>query len=362
MNAATGKGPLSGLRVVEFEGIGPAPFAVMLLADLGAEILRIKRLGAHWPDVPIVTRGRATMILDLKSPDGRGAALDILAAADVAVEGFRPGAMARLGLGPAEALERNPRLIYARMTGWGQQGPLASSAGHDLNYVGLTGMLSMLASKGERPVAPHNLLGDYGGGSLYLVIGILAALLERERSGRGQVVDAAIVDGAVSMLAPIMGMVAAGLLPADPAEGMLAGHAPAYRTYACADGRFIAVAPLEPAFRRQLTDRLGLEPDALDDPARSEALEALFASRTRDEWAAFFEGSDCCVTPVLDLDEAPDHPQLAGRASFVESEGLLQPAAAPRFSRTPGAVPRAEDPAALLQRWGVAFERSADGE
>jgi alpha-methylacyl-CoA racemase len=334
----------------------------MLLADLGAEVLRIERVGAHWPDVPIVTRGRATMRLDLKAPEECETALEILAAADVAVEGFRPGAMERLGLGPVEALERNPRLIYARMTGWGQEGPLASSAGHDLNYVGLTGMLAILARKGEPPVAPQNLLGDYGGGSLYLVIGILAALLERERSGRGQVVDAAIVDGAVSMLAPIMGMVAAGLLPGDPAEGMLAGHAPAYRTYACADGRFIAVAPLEPAFRRQLTDRLGLAPDALDDPAQSQAVEALFASRTRDAWAGFFEGSDCCVTPVLDLAEAPRHPQLAGRASFVESEGLLQPSAAPRFSRTPGEVPRAGDPAALLQRWGVAAGRPADGE
>jgi alpha-methylacyl-CoA racemase len=222
-------------------------------------------------------------------------------------------------------------------------------------------MLAMLSRRGERPVAPHNLLGDYGGGSLYLALGILAALLEREKSGQGQVVDAAIVDGAVSMLAPIMGMMAAKLLPDDPGEGMLGGNALFYRTYVCADGRFIAVGPLEPAFRRQLTDRLGLKADALDDPSETRTIEALFAGRTRDEWAAFFEGSDCCVTPVLDLDEAPRHPQLARRASFVEASGRLQPAPAPRFSRTPGAIAQADDPQALLKRWGVGTESLADG-
>lgn len=361
MNAARRDGPLAGLRLVEFESIGPAPFAVMLLADLGADVLRIERTEAHWPDVPIVTRGRATLRMDLKAANRRKAALAILGAADVAVEGFRPGVMERLGLGPAEALTRNPRLVYGRMTGWGQEGPLASSAGHDLNYVGLTGMLAMLSRQGERPVAPHNLLGDYGGGSLYLALGILAALLERERSGQGQVVDAAIVDGCVSMLAPMMGMVAAKLLPPEPNEGMLAGDAPFYRTYACADGRFVAVGPLEPAFRRQLTDRLGFEPGALDDPAQSEIIEALFARRTRDEWATYFEGSDCCVTPVLELDEATRHPQLAGRGTFVESDGVLQPAPAPRFSRTPGHVAKAGDPEELLERWGIKLGCLADG-
>jgi alpha-methylacyl-CoA racemase len=361
MSDAVRKGPLAGFKLVEFESIGPAPFAVMLLADLGVEVLRIERVGAHWPDVPIITRGRATMRLDLKQPEDCDAALAILASADAVVEGFRPGVMERLGLGPDVALKRNPRLIYGRMTGWGQEGPLASSAGHDVNYIGLTGMLAMLSRDGERPVAPHNLLGDYGGGSLYLAIGILAALLERERSGQGQVVDAAIVDGAVSMLAPIMGMIAANLLPKNPVEGMLAGGSPAYRTYACADGRFVAVGPLEPGFRRQLTDRLGLAPGALDDPAGAAAVEAVFASRTRDEWASFFEGSDCCVTPVLDLDEAPDHPQLAGRSSFIEADGLLQPAPAPRFSRTPGEVAKSDQPEAMLERWGVNLGSLANG-
>jgi alpha-methylacyl-CoA racemase len=347
------RGPLSGLRVVEFASIGPAPFGVMLLADLGAEVLRIERVDAHWPDVPIVSRGRATIQLNLKAPEGRETALMMLGAADVAVEGFRPGVMERLGLGPSDATGRNPRLVYARMTGWGQAGPLASSAGHDINYIGLTGMLAILSQNSRPPVAPQNLLGDYGGGGLYLAVGVLAALLERERSGRGQVVDAAIVDGAASMLAPIMGMVSAGLLPRDPAKGMLAGGAPFYRCYACADGRFMAIGPLEPTFRRELTQRLGIEPDALDDPDGVKTIEALFATRTRDQWAALFEGTDCCVTPVLDWEEAARHPQLAGRRSFVESEGRLQPAPAPRFSRTPGELPRATEPAALLERWGV---------
>lgn len=342
------QGPLKELRIVEFAGIGPAPFGVMLLADLGADVLRIERSGAPWPDVPIVSRGRASMTLDLKSTEGRAMAIQIIDAADVVVEGFRPGVMERMGLGPEDVLARNPALVYARMTGWGQNGPLANSAGHDVNYIGLTGMLDMIGTRGAPPRAPQNFLGDYGAGGTYLALGILAALYERQRSGKGQVVDAAIVDGSVSMLAPLMGMVAAGLLPSDPAEGMLAGDASCYRTYACSDGRFLAVGSLEPQFQTILADRLGL-PDLSD----ISALEALFATRSRDEWVALFEGVDCCVSPVLDIDEAKHHPHLLARGVFVDENEMVQPAPAPRFSRTPGAVPATGEAAVLLKDWGV---------
>jgi alpha-methylacyl-CoA racemase len=245
------------------------------------------------------------------------------------------------------------------MTGWGQDGPMAKAAGHDLNFIGLTGMLDMLAHDGEPPRAPQNLLGDYGSGGLYLALGTVAALVERGRSGRGQVVDAAIVDGAASMLAPIIGMVSAGLLPSRPAEGMLGGDALFYRSYRCADGRFIAVGALEAGFRRALTDRLGLAPDALDDAGNVAAIEALFATRGRDEWMRMFEGSDCCLSPVLALDEAPLHPHLAGRGAFVSRDGRLHPAPAPRFSRTPSRLPDEVPVQARLHDWGVALMETA---
>ena len=349
-------GPLKGLRLLEFASIGPAPFGVMLLADLGAEVVRIERADAPWPDVPVVSRGRASLSLDLKSKRDKAKALDIISAADVLVEGFRPGVMERIGLGPNPALDRNSKLIYARMTGWGQAGPLAQVAGHDINFIGLSGMLALLAPEGERPVAPLNLLGDYGGGGLYLAFGILAALWERQRSGRGQVIDTAILDGSLSLLAPIIGMVAAGLLPHNPSGGMLSGQELFYRTYACSDGRFVAVGALEPAFRRQLTDRLGLSATALDDPTKADEIEALFATRTRDEWAALFEGSDCCVSPVLDLDEAARHPQVAQRQALLKTEGQLQPGVAPRFSRTPGSLSGEGDAVEQLSNWGIDME------
>jgi alpha-methylacyl-CoA racemase len=348
LESAARQGPLQGLRIVEFAGIGPAPFGVMLLADLGAEILRIERAGATWPDVPIVSRGRASLVLDLKSDEGRMAALRIAEAADAVVEGFRPGVMERMGLGPDVLMGRNPRLVYARMTGWGQDGPLARAAGHDINFIGLTGMLATLGGPGKPPVAPQNFLGDYGAGGTYLALGILAALYERQRSGRGQVVDAAIVDGSVSMLAPIMGMMAAGLLPADPADGMLAGRAPPYRTYACADGRYLAVGALEPQFQAALADALGV-----DDVAQPGVLEALLLTRPRDAWVDLLAGTDCCVSPVLGMEEARTHPHLVARGAFVREEDLDQPAPAPRFSRTPGAVPQTGKAGALLAAWGL---------
>ena len=351
-------GPLTGLRVVEFAGIGPAPFGVMLLADMGADVVRIERAGQVWPDVPVVSRGRASVRLDLKQEAGLAVAREALRVADVLVEGFRPGVMERLGLGPEAAMRLNPRLIYARMTGWGQEGPLAQRAGHDLNYIGLVGLLAMLKVDGKRPNAPLNLLGDYGGGGLYLAFGVVCALLERERSGKGQVVDAAVVDGAASLMAPILGMVRAGLLPSDPAEGMLAGGAPYYRTYRCADGKDIAVGPLEAGFRKVLTDALDLEPGALDGEPQAAAarLEQVFAGRPRDAWAALFEGLDACVSPVLTVDEAAAHPHLEGRGSFEVRDGAPQPAPAPRLSRTPGAIqPSSADGLDRLGAWGAAL-------
>lgn len=347
----TPSGPLAGIKVVEFAGIGPAPFAVMLLADLGASVVRILRPDSEWPDLPIVSRGRASLVVDLHSGDGRAQARSIMEAADIVVEGFRPGVMERLGLGPDDVGRLNPRLVYGRITGWGQTGPRALSAGHDINYIAVAGMLASLGGAGEAPRAPLNLLGDYGGGGLYLALGLLAALLERDRSGHGQVVDAAIVDGAASMMAPILGMIAAGVLPADPRDGMLAGSAPFYRTYRCADGRFLAVGPLEPRFRRILTDRLNLASGAADS---GEGLAAIFAERPRDEWTALFEGTDACVSPVLDLDETRTDAHLASRGTYTFGEHGLEPAPAPRFSRTPSMRGSSADAAERLREWGVA--------
>ncbi len=346
-------GPLTGIRIVEFEGIGPAPFGAMLLGDLGAEILRIRRADAPWPDVPILTRGKSDLTLDLKVPDDQAVALEAMQNADVVIEGLRPGVMERLSLGPKDAHAVNPGLIYARMTGWGQTGPLAQRAGHDINYIAISGALAMLAPPGEAPTAPLNLLGDYAGGSLYMVVGILAALIERQQSGLGQVIDAAIIDGSASILAPILGMIAARLLHSNPAEGMLAGRAPYYRTYVCADGEAIAIGPLEPNFRRQLTDRLSIEPGGLDsDPlAASARLAALFLTRPRQDWLDMLADSDACASPVLPVADAALHPHLAERSTYVGIDSLLQPQVAPRFSRTPGAIRQRGDGDALLASW-----------
>lgn len=347
------KGPLAGIRVVEFAGIGPGPYAVMLLADLGAEVLRISRSGSVWPDVPVVSRGRADLLLDLKSADDRARALDAIAAADIVVEGFRPGVMERLGLGPAEAQARNPGIIYARMTGWGQEGPLAPTGGHDINYIAITGALSLLSQKGAPPTAPLNLLGDYAGGSLFLMIGVLAALVERQRSGLGQVIDAAIVDGAASLTSGIIGMAAAGLLDPEPSRSMLAGDASFYRTYRCADGKDVAVGPLEAGFRKILAERLGVPLNDFDgdQDAASAKIAAIFASQPRDHWAALFEGSDACLSPVLSMEEARSYPHIRDRAAYVEHDGVMQPAPAPRFSRTPGAIAPTRDGEAVLKGW-----------
>lgn len=369
MSGAGEGGPLAGLRVVEMAGIGPAPLAAMLLAGLGAEVVRLDRPAAPGRAMPmaarhdVVGRGRRAVALDLKSPCGVAQALDLAAAADVLIEGFRPGVMERLGLGPAPCLARNPRLVYGRMTGWGQEGPLAQSAGHDINYLGLTGVLHAIGRAGERPVPPLNMVADYGGGTMMLLFGLLAALWERERSGRGQVVDAAMTDGVAALSAFFHGLRAAGHWSLERGANLLDGGAPFYDTYETADGRFLAVGCLEPAFFAEMARRLGLDArfiagqrDRALWPEMRAEMARLFRTRGRDDWEAAFAGSDACVTPVLDWDEAPAHPHNAARGSFAVADSVAAPAPAPRFSRTPGAPPAETAPATVadvLRGWGA---------
>lgn len=358
-------GPLKGLRILEFAGIGPGPFCGMLLADLGAEVVRLDRKeGPPGTRQDFVGRGRRSLALDLKSPAAVQAALRLVEGADALIEGFRPGVMERLGLGPEACLARNPRLVYGRMTGWGQDGPLAQAAGHDINYIALTGALWSIGRPGEQPVPPLNLVGDYGGGGMLLALGMLAALLEAKGSGRGQVVDAAMVDGAALLMAPIYAMLARGRWRNERGANMLDGAAPWYDTYECADGRYIAVGPIEPQFFDLMIAKLGLDParfagrtEPANWPALKAELAAVFRSRTRDDWAALFEGTDACVAPVLDLHEAPAHPHNKARGTFQQREGAVQPAPAPRFSRTPaepGLPPplRGEHTEQVLADWG----------
>jgi alpha-methylacyl-CoA racemase len=342
-------GPLEGVRVVELAGIGPAPFAALLLAELGADVVRIERPGgASALDASGIglNRSRPNVAVDLKSAEGIAVVQRLVDAADVLVEGLRPGVTERLGLGPRECLERNPRLVYGRMTGWGQDGPWAQRVGHDITYAAVTGALHLVGER-ERPVPPVNVLADFGGGSLYLVMGVLAALHARTRTGRGQVVDAAMVDGAASLITMVYGMFNAGLWQDERKANLIDGGAPFYDTYECADGKFVAVGALEPQFYAALLDGLGLsleEPqyDVRSWPSHREAIAKAFATRTRDQWAAAFEGTDACVAPVLSLAEAPHHPHLAARGTFAELDGHPVPRVAPRFSDTPGHEPTAE--------------------
>jgi len=353
------RGPLDGVRVLEFAGIGPAPFCAMLLADLGADVVRVERAGDE-PYFrradPVTTRGRSTLALDLKAAESVELALAALQRADVLVEGFRPGVMERLGLGPEVALRRNPRLIYGRMTGWGQSGPLAHAAGHDIDYIALTGGLAAIGPGDGPPAPPLNLVGDFGGGALYLALGIVAALYERERCGAGQVIDAAVVDGAASLMALFHGMTAKGTLSLERGRRLLGGDAPNYRCYECADGRYVAVGALEPKFFAELLERLEITASAGDDwTTTTHKLAAAFKRKARDEWTAFFDGTDACVAPVLSLGEAPSHPHLRERGVYVQLDGIVQPQAAPRFSRTPGEARGAanENGRDALRRWGV---------
>ncbi|WP_415943098.1 CaiB/BaiF CoA transferase family protein [Streptomyces sp. 067-1] len=339
------EGPLSGVRVVELAGIGPGPFAAMLLADLGADVVRVDRPGGPGlgidPARDVTNRNKRSVVVDLKAPDGPARVLDLAERADVLIEGYRPGVAERLGVGPGDCHARNPRLVYGRMTGWGQQGPLSQRAGHDIGYIALTGTLGMIGAPGEPPAVPANLLGDYAGGSLYLVVGILAALHHARASGTGQVVDAAIVDGTAHLSAMIHGMLAAGSWQDRRGANLLDGGCPFYGTYETADGRHMAVGALEPRFYAEFMRLLGL-PDlapARDDmscwPELRAAVAARFKTRTRDEWTAVFTDSDACTAPVLSLREAPHHPHLAARSTFTDHDGLTQPAPAPRFSATP---------------------------
>lgn len=341
-------GPLSGVRVVELAGIGPGPFAAMLLADLGADVVRVDRPGGAGlgidPAADPTHRNKRSVVVDLKSPDGPARVLDLAARADILVEGYRPGVAERLGVGPDACHARNPRLVYGRMTGWGQDGPLAPRAGHDIAYIAVTGALGMIGDADRPPAVPANLLGDYAGGSLYLVVGVLAALHHARATGTGQVVDAAVVDGTAHLSTMIHGMLAAGAWQDRRAANLLDGGCPFYGTYETADGRHMAVGALEPRFYAEFMKLLGApgRVPARDDTARwgelREVIAARFRARTREEWTAVFEDSDACVAPVLSLREAPHHPHLAARGTFTDHGGITQPAPAPRFSATPTTV------------------------
>jgi alpha-methylacyl-CoA racemase len=359
-------GPLTGVRVIELAGIGPGPTAAMMLADMGAEVLRIDRPtalnAAAFAPYDIPGRGRQAAVIDLRRPEAAEVVLTLVESADILIEGNRPGVTERLGIGPDACLARNPRLVYGRMTGWGQHGPWSSMAGHDIGYIALSGALHAIGPAG-RPVIPLNLIGDFGGGSTYLVMGVLAALLAARTSGQGQVVDAAITDGASSLMSFLYGMHASGSWVDDRASNMLDGGLAWYDVYETSDGKWLAVGALEPQFYQALLDGLGLTAqEAPQDRGQSEALRerfaAIFATRTRDEWMDVFGGTDACVAPVLSMTEAPKHPHNAARETFIEIDGIVHPAPAPRFSRTPSAVsgpaaPPGSHTVQALTDWGV---------
>ena len=359
-----GMGPLRGVRVVELAGLGPAPFACMMLAELGAEVVRVERPGGGLafgpPELELVNRGRRSIALDLKNPAAIDAVLQLVAQADVVVEGFRPGVAERLGLGPEHCQAINPKLVYGRMTGWGQDGPLAQTAGHDIDYLALSGALHLIGRAGGPPQVPANLLGDFAGGSLYLVVGVLAALVEARGSGQGQVVDAAIVDGAAHLTTMLLGALASGNWKQERGTNLLDTGAPFYDVYETSDAKYMGVGAIEPQFYDELIRLLEISPpdryDLASWPELRKVLAETFARRTQAEWTEVFDGSDACVSPVLPL--AGDHPHLVARGTFVEKDGVRQAAPAPRFSRTPSEL--GEPPAgpgqhtrAALTDWGV---------
>lgn len=337
------QGPLSGLKIIEFGGIGPGPFCGMLLSDLGADVIRIDRARASQPS-NVTDRGRRSVALDLKSPEAIEICLGLIEKADALFEGFRPGVMERLGLGPDIAFARNPKLIYGRLTGWGQTGPLAHAAGHDINYIALSGALHAIGPKGK-PAPPLNVVGDFGGGSLYMALGLLAGVIHARETGEGQVVDCAVTEGAASLMALFYSFIAQGYWRDEREANIIDGAAPFYDTYQCADGGWISLGPIEPQFYALLLEKTGIDDPIFQNqrdrelwPAQKEKFAAIFAQRTRDEWCALLEGTDACFAPVLNLKEAPQHPHNRAREAFIELDGITQPAPTPRFSRTPGAV------------------------
>lgn len=363
----TAAGPLAGVRVVELSGIGPAPYCAMLLADLGADVVRVDRMGGATLPTPVLDRGRRSIAVDLKHPDGLDVVRRLAASADVLLEGFRPGVLERLGLDPEGLLTDNPRLVVARMTGYGQDGPLSERAGHDITFAALSGALASIGERGGPPTVPLNLVADFGGGGMLMAVGILAALHSARETGRGQVVDASMVEGAASLMSMIYGFRAVGAWSLERGSNVLDGGAPFYRTYRCADGGYVAVGAIEPEFYRLLLEGLGLagelsveaQMDAGTWLATHELLAATFATRTRAEWVETFGDTDACVQPVLDLDEAPDHPHNRARGAFVDVGGQTQPAPVPRFSATPAAVPEpapapGADTEAILAEIGLA--------
>jgi len=363
-------GPLVGVKIVEFAGIGPGPFCGMLLADLGADVVRIDRAesaGRGHPDV--ANRGKRSIAVDLKKPEGVEAALSLIEKADGLIEGFRPGVMERLGVGPDVALKRNPRLVYGRMTGWGQTGPWSQMAGHDIDYIALTGALHTMGRKDEPPAPPLNLVGDFGGGALYLAFGLLAGIIEAKSSGKGQVVDCAMIDGAASLMTMFFNMKSVGMWGAGRDSNLLDGGAHFYDTYTCADGKWLAVGAIEPQFHAELVKGLGLPADTFGMymdrakwPEFSQRIADVVKTKTRDDWMKIFDGTDACVAPVLSMDEAPQHEHNAERKTFVEAFGVMQPNVAPRFSRTAGALNGAPAMAGkhsldVLESWEIAADR-----
>jgi alpha-methylacyl-CoA racemase len=352
-------GPLTGFRIVEFAGIGPGPFACMMLSDMGAEVVTLDRIGAKRNLKSVGGRGRKVVEVDLKDKAAVAGILDLLANADALIEGFRPGVMERLGLGPEMVQARNPKLVYGRMTGWGQEGPLAQAAGHDINYISVSGALAAIGGK-DKPVPPLNLVGDFGGGALYLVVGVLAALLEAAKSGKGQVVDAAMCDGAASLMSMFFDMTATGRWTEQRESNFLDGGAHFYGVYECACKSFISIGSIEPQFYALLRDLAGLSDTGFDAqmdpkawPALKQKLVDVFKTKTRDEWCKIMEGTDICFAPVLTMKEAPKHPHMAARKTFVTRHGVTQPAPAPRFSRTPSAIRETEtaDIAGVTREW-----------
>ncbi len=367
-------GPLEGIRIVELAGIGPSPFTGMMLADAGADIIRVDRADratyppSEEPHVDLLNRGRRSVAADLKHPDGVALVLRLVEQADGLMEGFRPGVADRLGLGPDVCLRRNPKLVYGRMTGWGQEGPLAKAAGHDINYIALAGALEPMGRAGQKPYPPLNLVGDFGGGGMLLAFGMVAAMLSAQRTGRGQVIDAAMIDGAASLMAMTYTLINSGIWRDERGTNLLDTGAPFYEVYETSDGRYVAVGAIEPQFYAELIRLMGLADEHLPDqndrdawPAMKERFAAVFATKTRDEWEAIFEGSDACAFPVLTPREAPDHPHHRARGTFTTVAGVAQPAPAPHFLGTPGSVkwpppnPGQHGDAALLD-WGLAKE------